>query len=323
MTKFPEGKLLVATRNEGKLREIRELTSNLPISIVSLDDLGIEGNVIEDGSTFEANAVKKANYFAEKSGLATLADDSGLCVSILDGKPGVHSARYGGSRLSDAERRHLVITEMEKAEEKEGESYRHAYFKCVIALAVPGKLPQTFSDECWGEILFMERGENGFGYDPVFYYEQLGLTFAEMTAEQKNKVSHRGLALKRFIRFLNTGIPYKVTVSSKTRETKDKNSYLRREIIVYADGVGVSIKQTSEEQTKIELPSTSWGKPLDYMKKLSVALSFACRLTEQDEPHWQARVKRHAKQVRYEQPRGKKRVGQGSKVFAQIGITSA
>lgn len=182
--------LVIATRNKGKTSEIRELLKDFPIEIRNLDDFGPIPPVDEDGSTFEENAYKKASFTAKVLGFPALADDSGLTVDALDGAPGVYSARYAGEDASDEKRCAKLLKEME------GKDNRKAAFECVISLAVPTGPALTYEARCEGLIAQQPSGSNGFGYDPVFYYPPLGKTFAELTREEKNTVSHRGKAMK-------------------------------------------------------------------------------------------------------------------------------
>jgi XTP/dITP diphosphohydrolase len=181
--------LVIATRNPGKTAEIRGLLHGFPVDIRSLSDFGPIPAVEEDGSTFDANAYKKSSFTARVLGLPALADDSGIVVAALNGAPGVHSARYGGEGLSDEERCRKLLAEME------GRALRRAAFECVISLAVPGGAALTYEARCEGLLAQAPAGENGFGYDPVFFHPPLGKTFAEMTREEKSRVSHRGKAL--------------------------------------------------------------------------------------------------------------------------------
>ncbi len=182
--------LVIATRNPGKTNEIRALLEDFPIDIRNLDDFGPIPEVEEDGLTFEANAYKKASFTARVLGFPALADDSGLVVTALDGAPGVHSARYAGPDASDADRIQKLLQAMADI------SDRRAAFECVISIAVPGGPALTYESRCEGEITRAPSGDNGFGYDPVFYYPPLGKTFAELSLEEKSTVSHRGKALQ-------------------------------------------------------------------------------------------------------------------------------
>ena len=149
--------------------------------------------MLEDGETFRENALKKARIIAHSSGIVTLADDSGLCIDALDGRPGVLSARYGGEGATDAEKCARILNEMEHVPEP----LRTARFVCIIALVTPQGEEDVFEGMCEGKIIRELRGTAGFGYDPIFYYPDSGCTFAEMDSEAKNRVSHRGRALQR------------------------------------------------------------------------------------------------------------------------------
>ena len=181
--------IVLATRNAGKVREFQELVKNFPVEIKSLSDFGPIPEVEEDGETFEENAYKKALFTAKVLGLPAIADDSGLVVEALDGAPGVYSARYAGENATDQENAAKLLEEMK------GVANRRAAFACVLSIAVPSGPALTYEGRCEGEILEAPRGENGFGYDPVFFYPPLGKSFAEIAMAEKNKVSHRGLAL--------------------------------------------------------------------------------------------------------------------------------
>jgi XTP/dITP diphosphohydrolase len=182
--------LVLASRNKGKTAEIRELLKTHPIQIRNLDDFGPIPPIEEDGDTFEANAYKKASLTARYLGFPAMADDSGLCVDALQGAPGVYSARYGGQDATDAQRCEKLLREL-------GDNpNREARFECVISLAVPTGPALTYEASCQGLITRQPVGVNGFGYDPIFFYPDFGKTFAEMTAEEKNRVSHRGKALQ-------------------------------------------------------------------------------------------------------------------------------
>ncbi len=182
--------LVIATRNAGKTNEIRALLEDFPIDIRNLDDFGPIPEVVEDGSTFEENAYKKASFTARVLGFPALADDSGLVVTALDGAPGVHSARWAGAAATDADRCQKLLQAMEAVDD------RRASFECVISIAVPGGAALTYESRCEGEITRAPSGSNGFGYDPVFFYPPLGKTFAELSRDDKGQVSHRGRALQ-------------------------------------------------------------------------------------------------------------------------------
>lgn len=181
--------IVLATRNQGKVKELREMLADFPVEIRSLSDFGPLPEVEEDGATFDDNAYKKALFTAKALGLPAMADDSGLTVQALDGAPGVYSARYAGDDADDAANIAKLLQEME------GRSDRRAAFVCVLSLAVPSGPALTYEGSCEGEITHEPRGEQGFGYDPVMFYPPLGKTFAEMEPAEKNQVSHRGQAM--------------------------------------------------------------------------------------------------------------------------------
>lgn len=181
--------IVIATTNKGKLREFKDLLKDLNIDIKSLDDFGPIPEAIEDGETFDDNAYKKALHTAKILGIPAIADDSGLVVEALNGEPGVYSARYAGEHATDAENLEKLLDRLK------GVKNRKASFQCVLSIAVPAGAALTYEAKCDGIIIDEKRGENGFGYDPVFYFEEYGKTFAEMTLEEKAKVSHRGKAL--------------------------------------------------------------------------------------------------------------------------------
>ena len=181
--------LVIATRNKGKTLEIKELLKGFPVEIKNLDDFGPIPHLEEDGDTFDENAYKKASFAARILGLPALADDSGLIVEALDGAPGIHSARYAGEDATDEQRYFKLLDDMK------GKSNRNAAFECVISIAVPAGPALTYEARCGGLIATEPAGSNGFGYDPVFFYTPLNKTFAQITREEKNRISHRGKAL--------------------------------------------------------------------------------------------------------------------------------
>jgi XTP/dITP diphosphohydrolase len=181
--------IVLATRNSGKIREFRQLLKNFPVEIKGLNDFGPIPEVEEDGATFDDNAYKKALFTAKALGLPAMADDSGLVVEALRGKPGVKSARYAGEKATDKDNIDKLLGEMR------GKDNRQAAFECVISIAVPSGPALTYEGRCEGEITREPKGESGFGYDPIFFYPQYGKTFAELNSDEKNSVSHRGKAL--------------------------------------------------------------------------------------------------------------------------------
>ena len=186
--------LVLATRNPGKTAEIRDLLAGFPVEIKNLDDLGPLPEVQEDCNTFDDNAYKKASFTAKILGIPALADDSGLVVEALDGAPGVLSARYAGENATDEKRCAKLLKEMA------GKDNRRAAFECVISIAVPSGPALTYEGRCEGLIARRPAGQNGFGYDPIFFYPPLKKTFAQMTRKEKSRVSHRARALNEMKR---------------------------------------------------------------------------------------------------------------------------
>jgi XTP/dITP diphosphohydrolase len=184
--------LLIATGNPGKVREYEELFAKLPVRCVGPVDLNVHVEVEEHGSSYRENALLKAVPFANAAHLPTLADDSGLEVDALDGRPGIHSARYGGPGLGDADRWRLLLEELAGVPWEE----RTARFRCVIALARPDGLVETIEGICEGRIAFEAAGAGGFGYDPVFYLPEHGCTMAQLPEGVKNTISHRARAAR-------------------------------------------------------------------------------------------------------------------------------
>lgn len=185
-------KMVLASKNAHKLTEMSAILSQLGIQVVLESDVGVDVDVEETGTTFEENSMLKAKAVMEASGLPAIADDSGLCVDALDGAPGVYSARYGGEGLDDAGRYKLLLANMPRG------AARTAKFVSVITCCFPNGDVLTARGECPGTIAFAPMGEGGFGYDPVFFLPKLKKTFAQLSAEEKNAISHRGLALKAF-----------------------------------------------------------------------------------------------------------------------------
>jgi XTP/dITP diphosphohydrolase len=183
-------RLLVATTNFGKVREYQQLLNGLSCELVSLFEVGITQEVVERGSTYEENAVLKAQEYAALSGLLTMADDSGLEVDTLNGRPGVYSARYAPDSPT---RIRQLLTEMQNTPADQ----RNARFQCVIALAWPDGRTEITAGVCEGQIATEARGTNGFGFDPVFYIPEYGMTMAELPDEIKNQISHRARAAQK------------------------------------------------------------------------------------------------------------------------------
>jgi len=184
--------IVLATSNAHKLQEIKEMLTGFPVEIKSLADFGPMPEAVEDGETFDDNAYKKALHYAKVLGLPCLADDSGLVVDALEGRPGVYSARYAGLGATDWDNCEKLLEEMADQHK------RSAHFVCVLSLATPAGPALTWEGRCDGEITSERRGESGFGYDPVFFCPEFGKTFAEVPMEEKSRVSHRGRALTEF-----------------------------------------------------------------------------------------------------------------------------
>ena len=183
-------RLLIGTSNPGKVRELSSALDGCGLDVVSPADLGIGDDIPETGATLEENAVLKAAAYSEMSGLLTLADDSGLEVDALGGEPGVMSSRYAGENKTDSERIAFLLAKLNNI----GGDRWPARFRCVVAVKAPGARADLYTGVCPGLIVTTERGNNGFGYDPVFFLPELGRTMAELTQEEKNRVSHRGKA---------------------------------------------------------------------------------------------------------------------------------
>ena len=186
-------KLIIASNNAHKLIEIKAILGDFFDEIVSLREAGIEHETVEDGSTFMENSIKKAREIAEISGCCALADDSGLCVDALDGAPGIYSARFAGEHGDDKANNKLLL------EKLEGVENRNAHFTSAIALVYPDGRTVTAEGFVYGVIGFEEKGENGFGYDPLFLLPEYGLTSAQISPEEKNRISHRANALKALV----------------------------------------------------------------------------------------------------------------------------
>ena len=185
-------KLVLASKNKKKLVEMNAILSQLGIEVCSEAEAGVDVDVEETGTTFEENSLLKARAVMEASGLPAIADDSGLCVTCLNDAPGIYSARYGGEGLDDTGRYQLLLANMR------GQLDRSAKFVSVITCCFPNGDVITARGECPGTIAFAPMGEGGFGYDPVFFVPQLKKTFSQLSAEEKNAISHRGKALEIF-----------------------------------------------------------------------------------------------------------------------------
>ncbi|MEE1030534.1 MAG: XTP/dITP diphosphatase [Ruminococcus sp.] len=185
-------RVIFATGNADKMREIREILSDLPVEVVSMKEAGIVADVVEDGSTFEENAIIKAKAIMEIAHEVVLADDSGLEIDYLNKEPGIYSARYMGEHTSYRIKNANLIERLNGVPDEK----RTARFVCAIAAAFPDGSVETTYGTIEGRIGYEEKGENGFGYDPIFYVPEFGCTTSELTEEQKNAVSHRGNALQ-------------------------------------------------------------------------------------------------------------------------------
>lgn len=192
--------LVIASRNEKKKRELLQVIGDLDLEVATLNEFPQAPEVEEDGMTFRENAVKKAREIADFTGRMTLADDSGLEVDALGGLPGVHSARFAGEPSNDERNNQKLLEMLEGVPAQE----RTARFRCVIAIAFPDGRVETAEDTCEGRIGFTPRGQAGFGYDPLFIPDGYDLTFAELSPEVKNRISHRGKALQNAKKLLQS-----------------------------------------------------------------------------------------------------------------------
>jgi XTP/dITP diphosphohydrolase len=190
-------KLVLATRNPGKIRELKELFKDIDVELVTVDELESIPEVIEDGKSFKENALKKAKIIADSTGEFAIADDSGLEVEYLNGRPGIYSSRYAREGAADKENNEKLLAEMEGVCSFE----RGASFCCVIALIGRG-IEKTFEGRCCGSIAFEPKGEKGFGYDPIFYIPSINQTMAELDPEKKNRISHRARAFDSLKKWL-------------------------------------------------------------------------------------------------------------------------
>ena len=186
-------KVIFATSNEGKMKEVRSILEDLGMEVLSMKEAGIQVDVVEDGTTFEENAMIKATEIAKESGEIVLADDSGLEVDYLNKEPGIYSARYMGEDTSYKIKNQSLIDRLEGVEDEK----RTARFVCAIAAAFPDETVEVTRGTIEGRIGYEEKGTNGFGYDPIFFVPEYGCTTAELTLEQKNEASHRGKALRK------------------------------------------------------------------------------------------------------------------------------
>lgn len=190
--------IVIATKNPGKAKEFQEMFAPLGYQVKTLLDYPEIPDVEETGQTFQENALLKAKEIANQLNCPVIADDSGLAIDALGGRPGVYSARYAGEPKNDERNIQKVLEELKDVPDNE----RTAHFICVLAVVVPGREPLLFEGRCDGVILREKRGENGFGYDPIFYVSERGKTMAEMTPAEKHSVSHRGKALAKFKNWL-------------------------------------------------------------------------------------------------------------------------
>lgn len=192
-------KLIIASNNAHKLTEIKAILGGMFDEIVSMREAGIEHETVEDGSTFMENAEKKAREIAELSGCCAIADDSGICVNALDGAPGIFSARFCGRHGDDAANNRLLLEKLAEAED------RGAHYTCAVALVRPDGSCVRAEGYMYGVIAEEEAGKNGFGYDPLFFLPEYGLTAAQISPEEKNRISHRAQALHRLLQQLGDG----------------------------------------------------------------------------------------------------------------------
>ena len=190
--------LVIATSNEHKLQEFKALLQGFPLTLLSLKDFPHLPAIVEDGKSFVENALKKAVVVARATGKLTIADDSGLEVEALDGRPGVYSARFAGEGARDAENNAKLLQELKGVTPQK----RGACFKCVLGIARPEGETASVEGECRGVIIDAPRGRHGFGYDPVFLVPEYNKTFSEMAPEEKNRISHRSRAFKKLLEML-------------------------------------------------------------------------------------------------------------------------
>lgn len=192
--------IVVASTNKGKIREFKEMLEPKGYTVKSLADFPDLGDIDENGTTFEENAVIKADAVTKKYGIEAVADDSGLCIDAFDGGPGVHSARFLGHDTSYDYKNAYIL---DRLKDKKTPEERGCHYVCAIAITRPGKEPVVFSESCYGVIADQPAGNNGFGYDPIVYYPPMHKTMAEMTKEEKNSISHRGKAVRRMEEWMN------------------------------------------------------------------------------------------------------------------------
>ena len=188
-------KMILASKNEGKVKEFRQILEKFNIELLSLKDLNFDGEILEDGLSFEENSLIKAKAIYTKYGIPTIADDSGICVDALNGEPGIYSARYGDLN-TDIDRRNLLLKNMIDIQE------RSAYFHCSIILYLSKDNFKHFEGRVYGILDYEAKGDNGFGYDPIFIPNGYDISFGQLSDEIKNEISHRALAMKSLIEFL-------------------------------------------------------------------------------------------------------------------------
>lgn len=193
-------RIVFATGNNDKLREIREILADFSIEVVSMKEAGIEDDIPENGTTFEENSLIKSRFISEKCKLPALADDSGLEIDFLNGEPGIYSARYLGRDTDYTTKNSIIIDKLKEA----GAGERGARFVCAVSLVLPDGREFVTKGIMEGEIAHEIKGENGFGYDPIFYLPEYGMNSAEISREEKNKISHRGKALRSMVDILYT-----------------------------------------------------------------------------------------------------------------------
>jgi len=197
--------LIVATRNKGKYHEIKEILADMPFNVMSMEDMNLYVDIVENGKTFEENSLIKAREVCKLVNEIVIADDSGLEVDYLNGQPGIYSSRFGGENATDREKNKILLAMLEGVPFEK----RKASFVCVIAVVYPEGNYFTVKGTCDGYIGFKPEGRNGFGYDPLFYMPEYGMTTAQMEPEEKHKISHRGKALKLMVEELKKSILFK------------------------------------------------------------------------------------------------------------------
>jgi len=218
MTAEKPAKLLVASSNPGKLREYQALAAGHPIELALFPDFDSLPGFDESASTFAENAAGKALHYSRFADSPVIADDSGLVVPALGGAPGPKSARYAGANASDADRVQKLLAELREQNIQQPA----ARFVCALALADRGRVLAVFSDFVEGTLLDAPRGSSGFGYDPIFFFEPLGKTFAELAREQKNQHSHRGKAFRKLLQFLRQGLWGRTALRSYGRQRRTR-----------------------------------------------------------------------------------------------------